>query len=69
LEGYLKVEFRKPLKKKQQNYEDFRILVLFSDPQNLTSSYPYRPCKLQPLFLPSCSHIDLKSSRQKNIKS
>ncbi len=55
--------------KKWQNPIDLRILVLFSDLKNSTFKYPYRPCKVPPLFPPRYPQtVDLHRNGWKNWK-
>jgi hypothetical protein len=48
-----------------QNLDYLRILALYSDLQNSTCKYSYRPWEVIQLFSPRCSHMDPHRARQK----
>jgi hypothetical protein len=64
----LKIEILQ-ISKKWQNPKDFRILVLFSDLKNSTFKYPYRPCKVPPLFPLIYPHRTAQKRTEKQKKS
>ncbi len=65
---HLNVDFQKYWKS-EKNPQDIRILVRgFSDLQNSTFKYLYRPCKVLPLSPARCSHVYLHSKGRKNRK-
>jgi hypothetical protein len=54
--------------KKCQKPEISRIMALFSDLQNSTCKYPYRPWKVPPFLMPRHSHRDPRSHILKYLR-